>query len=413
MSRTKANILVGQSGGPTCAINASLAGIIEAALNQPETGIIYGGIHGIQGILEENLINLTQLCQEDHNFISKLKVSPSMYLGSCRFKLPPSWAEDQTYGNIFEIFKKYNIKHFFYIGGNDSMDTVSQLSNYAKNHNCDVTIMGIPKTIDNDLTDIDHTPGFGSAAKYIATSFLEMAHDTSIYNMSSVLIVEVMGRNAGWLTASSALARSSQNTAPHLVYLPEVPFSTSGFIQDVKHQLMKQSQVVIAVSEGIKDNQGNYISAQASRVDQFGHIMLNGTGKYLESLINDTIGCKVRSVELNVLQRCASHLASLTDIEEAYKLGQFGVLAAMAGESGRMVSLERISNHPYTTKCCTVPIENVANLEKKIPASWIHPSGHDITEEFLEYVRPLIIGETNPTYTNGIPDYLFLPQLSI
>ncbi len=402
------NVLVGQSGGPTTVINSSLAGIIETALNNPSIDKIYGSRNGIQGVLENNFVNLSDIFKENRDQIQLLKNTPSMYLGSCRYKLSKLEQDETDYIKIFEVFSSYHIKYFFYIGGNDSMDTVKKLSEYAKKIQYDIQIIGIPKTIDNDLAHIDHTPGFGSAAKYIAASVLEIAHDTYIYDTKSVIIIEIMGRNAGWLTAAAALARNEYSEAPHLIYLPEKPFGTAQFIQDVKEQLAIRKQVVIAVSEGIKDPAGNYISAGSSQVDQFGHVMLSGTGKYLESLVQNTIGCKVRSVELNVLQRCASHISSGTDVEEAFCLGVKGVEAALEGATGEMVLLNRISNQPYSVEYGTIPIQQVANVEKQIPKEWITPNGNDIMSPLLDYLRPLILGERNVQYKNGIPDYLCL-----
>ena len=406
------NLLVGQSGGPTTVINASLAGIISAAIKNENITAVYGSVYGIQGVLNENITDLTRDFAGNTAQIERLKHTPSMYLGSCRYKLPPLEDAAGDYVKIFEVFSRYSIHYFLYIGGNDSMDTAAKLSAYAEQIGYDIRIIGVPKTIDNDLMEIDHTPGFGSAAKYIAASVLEMAHDTYIYDLPSVLIIEIMGRNAGWLTASSVLARNSYNQAPHLIYLPETPFSTSGFIQDVKEQLGKRSQVIIAVSEGIKDTEGEYISAQASRIDQFGHIMLSGTGSYLEGLVSDAIGCKVRSVELNVLQRCAAHISSHTDIEEAFRLGEEAVLAAVRGQTGVMVTLNRVCTQPYQVSYGTASIDKIANMEKKIPASWITPSGNDVTNELIQYLIPLIQGEVPLKYNEGLPDYLFLKKES-
>lgn len=402
------NLLVGQSGGPTTVINSSLAGVISEALNNNKIDQIYGMRNGIQGVLEDNLVNLTNIFTNNQGKLELLKYTPSMYLGSCRYKLADFEKEKSDYIKIFELFSKYDIKYFLYIGGNDSMDTVNKLSQYAKLINYDIHIIGIPKTIDNDLTQTDHTPGFGSAAKYIASSVLELAHDTYIYDMDSVLIIEIMGRNAGWLTAASALARNEYNTAPHLIYLPEKPFSTGQFIQDIKHQLKQRKQVIVAVSEGIKDQTGTYISAKSSNTDQFGHVMLSGTGKYLEGLVQNAIGCKVRSVELNVLQRCASHIASWTDSEEAFQLGAEGVKAAAVGKRGEMVGLTRTSDMPYSVSYDTVAIQEVANVEKKIPDEWISESGNDILGQLMDYMRPLIMGETNLEFQNGVPVYLTL-----
>ncbi|BCN29706.1 6-phosphofructokinase [Anaeromicropila herbilytica] len=407
----KSNCLIAQSGGPTVAINASLAGIIEEALNSPQIDTIYGALNGILGVLDEKLINLSNTFSKDKEALDLLKNTPSMYLGSCRYKLPEAGDADSDYLEIFKIFQKYNIKYFFYIGGNDSMDTVSKLSKYAKKINFDISIIGIPKTIDNDLRHIDHTPGYGSAAKYISTSILEIAHDAYIYDIQSVIIVEIMGRNAGWLTAASALARNEYNTAPHLIYLPELPFSTEQFITDVQKELSTRKQVIVAVSEGIKDSTGEYISAKSGQVDQFGHVMLSGTGKYLENLVKEKIACKVRSIELNVLQRCATHISSLTDINESCMLGKTSVPLALEGCSGRMVLLRRESNSPYTVSYDSVSIDEIANKEKYVPVDWISESKNDITEEFMEYMRPLIQGEPKQSYKNGLPSYLSVNHL--
>lgn len=399
----ESNCLVAQSGGPTAVINSSLAGVIHKALHTTKIHQIYGAINGIQGVLEENLISLSEQFRERKSELNLLKYSPAMYLGSCRYKLPHYNHNSSDYALIYQIFQKYHIKYFLYIGGNDSMDTVAKLSAYGKSINSNVKIIGIPKTIDNDLECIDHTPGFGSASKYIATSLLEIAHDAYIYDTNSVTIVEIMGRNAGWLTASAALARNEYSQAPHLIYLPEVPFSTGNFVADVKSELSKRKHVIIAVSEGIKDKNNSYISAESAKVDQFGHVMLSGTGKYLEQLVQNTIGCKVRSIELNVLQRCANHISSLTDINEAFSLGELGVASALEGYTGHMVTLIRDSNAPYMVTYGTVAIEQVANLEKKIPASWIRPSGNDVTQELIEYIQPLIYGEVEREYKQGLP----------
>lgn len=400
------NLLVAQSGGPTVAINASLAGVISEALGNDAIGKAYGAKNGVQGLLQEELVELSEIFTTEEQ-ITSLQHTPSMYLGSCRYKLKDPAVDESDYLRIIEILKKYEIKYFFYIGGNDSMDTVAKLSKYAKEKNYEIYVMGIPKTIDNDLKAIDHTPGFGSAAKYIAASILEIAHDTYIYDMESVLIVEIMGRNAGWLAASSVLARTEYSAAPDLIYLPEVPFSTGEFVEDVKALLKQKKQVIVAVSEGICDTEGTYISAQDANVDQFGHIRLSGTGKYLEHLIHDTIGCKVRSVELNVLQRCAAHIASLTDIEEAFELGKRGVKYALDGVTGHMVRLVRTSDEPYTVEYGVEDINKIANEERKIPREWINERGNDVTEEMVRYLKPLIKGETTPSYKDGLPQYLF------
>ena len=299
------NCMVAQSGGPTVAINASLAGVIDGVMRSDMYDTVYGSLNGITGILNNDLTNLSELMQQNSEYLDRLKVTPAMYLGSCRYKLPNYLDDDSSYVFIFKQFETYHIDAFFYIGGNDSMDTVLKLSEYGKKIGSPVRIVGIPKTIDNDLCETDHTPGFGSAAKYIASSLLEIAHDTFIYAVKSVTIVEIMGRDAGWLTAASALARNGYNTAPHLIYLPEVPFDKEDFLLDVKRMLFERNNVIVAVSEGIRDASGNYISASESSVDTFGHSQLSGAGKTLEFLVKEKLGVKVRSVEVNVLQRSA------------------------------------------------------------------------------------------------------------
>ncbi|MGN0514329.1 MAG: 6-phosphofructokinase [Lachnospiraceae bacterium] len=401
------NCLVAQSGGPTAAINSSLAGVISAALKSSSIKNVYGARNGIQGVLEERLSVLNDIFNQEENII-KLQNTPSMYLGSCRYKLTDYHKDPSDYDKICEILKKYDIGYFFYIGGNDSMDTVAKLSAYTKDKGMDVKVIGVPKTIDNDLFCIDHTPGFGSAAKYIATSVLEMAHDTYIYAIDTVLIVEIMGRNAGWLTAASSLARTSYSAAPHLIYLPEREFDKADFVKRVSELLKEKHHVIVAVSEGIKDCDGNYISAQGGKVDKFGHVMLSGTGKVLEQIVAEEIGCKVRSVELNVLQRAASHVASKTDIEESFELGVNAVKLAMEGKSGVMSTLNRVSDEPYRVVFGEADINKVANFEKKIPAEWITEDGCDVTREMESYLRPLIQGENPVHYEKGIPEYLFM-----
>ena len=404
----KCNALVAQSGGPTTVINASLAGVIAKALKENSIDCIYGVEHGIEGVLEERFIPLHRIFGGDEERLNQLKLTPSMFLGSCRYRLAYILENTVVYQRIFQILKKYHIRYFFYIGGNDSMDTVDKLSAYAKQNNMDIAIIGIPKTIDNDLVEVDHTPGFGSTAKYIASSILEISHDTYIYNTKTVLIVEIMGRNAGWLTASAALARNSYSEAPHLIYLPERAFSVSQFLQDLEEQFKYRQHVVVAVSEGIKDKSSQYVAARSNQVDEFGHATLSGVGKFLEGVVQRKVGCKVRSIELNVLQRCAMHLASLTDLEEAFKLGECGVEAALRGETAIMVGLYRTSNTPYQVEYKTIPVNLVANQEKKVPSDWITPRGNDVTIEMLDYLQPLIQGEPSICYEAGVPKYLDL-----
>lgn len=403
------NCIVAQSGGPTVAINASLAGVIDGVKKSNSYGKIYGSIHGIQGVLRKNFINLSD---SSDDFIASLCTTPAMYLGSCRYKLPTFKESPDSYEEIFGIFEEMNIGAFFYIGGNDSMDTAAKLSEYAKEIGSEIKIVGIPKTIDNDLIMTDHTPGFGSAAKYVASSIREIAYDTYIYDVLSVNIVEIMGRDAGWLTAASALARTNSVPAPHLIYLPEVAFDKEKFIEDLKKLLPIHRNIVVAVSEGIKDKDGNYISATDAAADKFGHAQLSGTGKALEYLVKEKLGIKVRSVEINVLQRCASHLASKTDIDESFGLGKAGVTFAENGKTGIMVAVKRICSEPYKYEIVDVPVVDVANQAKAVPAEYINSEGNDVTNAMVEYLKPLIQGEVDINYSNGLPEYLTLTHLT-
>ena len=406
------NVMVAQSGGPTVAINASLAGVIQGVQSSSSYGTVYGAVNGILGILNDELLNLSSLMEENPAFMERLITTPAMFLGSCRHKLPNYLDDDSYYVFIFSQFEKYNIDAFFYIGGNDSMDTVLKLSEYGKKIGSNIRIIGIPKTIDNDLCMTDHTPGFGSAAKYIASSLLEIAHDTFIYAVKSVTIVEIMGRDAGWLTAASALARNGYSTAPHLIYLPEVPFDTEDFLLDVKRALFERDNVIIAVSEGIRDVNGNYISATESAADTYGHSQLSGAGRTLEFLIKEKLGIKVRSVEINVLQRSAAHLASKTDLEESVELGKKAVALSEEGVTASMVTVNRISNAPYKISYEYAEIKNIANEAKSVPREWINDAGNDVTQEMIDYLTPLIQGESNVTYENGLPVYMDITHLA-
>lgn len=406
------NCMVAQSGGPTAAINASLAGVISGVTKSQKYDTVYGSINGVLGLLHDHIINLTEKFAGNEKMLETLKYTPAMYLGSCRYKLPDFLDDDSAYIFIFQKFEALNIKAFFYIGGNDSMDTVLKLSNYAKKIGSDVRIIGIPKTIDNDLMMTDHTPGFGSAAKYIASSILEIAHDTFIYAVKSVTIVEIMGRDAGWLTAASALARNEYSAAPHLIYLPEVAFDKDAFLSDVKRLLETTDNVIIAISEGIHDADGNYISASTSSTDTFGHSQLSGAGKCLEYMIKENINVKVRSIEVNVLQRCAAHLASKTDLDESFLLGEKAVLLAEEGITASMVTLSRTGDNPYTVSYDYARIDEIANEAKSVPLAWINEKGNDIKEPLLTYLRPLIQGEVPVSFENGLPVYMNVSHLA-
>lgn len=405
------NCLVAQSGGPTVAINSSLAGVIQGALDSRQFNKVYGSINGVQGLLNGRLMDLSKKVETVPMFIELLKKSPSMYLGSCRYQLPDYTEDDAPYAYIFSKFEKYEIDAFFYIGGNDSMDTVAKLNTYAKAVGKSIKIIGIPKTIDNDLCVTDHTPGYGSAAKYVAATLLEIGHDTSIYPINSVTIVEIMGRDAGWLTGASVLARNKYNSAPHLIYLPEVAFDEKQFINDVKAAMDRYNNVVIAVSEGIKNAEGQYICATSAVEDTFGHSQLSGTGKCLEYLVKQNIQVKVRSVEINILQRSAAHMSSITDIGEAFRLGMHAVTTALEGKSGIMVVALRKSDDPYSVEMSDTDVNNVAGLVKHVPREWINERGNDVTQEFIDYVYPLILGEPVVKYERGIPDYLDISHL--
>lgn len=402
----KDNCIVAQSGGPTVAINASLAGVIDGVKKSSKFTRVYGAIHGIQGVLDNNLMDLSLMALSKFPLVNTLELTPAMYLGSCRYKLPDFEVDSKPYEIIFDRFEEYQVAAFFYIGGNDSMDTVDKLSKYAKKIGSDVKIVGIPKTIDNDLCLTDHTPGFGSAAKYVASTMLEIAHDTYIYHIPSVVIVEIMGRDAGWLTAASCLARNDYSPAPHLIYLPEVDFDENQFIEDIKNVLKTSRCVIIAVSEGIHDKDGNYISATSAVADKFGHAQLSGTGKALESLVKDRMDIKVRSIELNVLQRCAAHISSRTDINESFALGQAAVKYAAESMTAVMSTIKRVSNDPYQWIIEPENVALIANQAKTIPLEWITPEKNDVTPEMEAYLRPLIIGEVSLQYKDGLPMYL-------
>ncbi len=395
------NIAIAQSGGPTCAINASLVGAFAEALKVPETDAIFGSINGIEGIINDDLIDLKNFIRTNDD-MELLKQTPSTVLGSCRYKLPDPVQDNTLYEQILNCFHKHDIKVFLYIGGNDSMDTVMKLSDYAEKAGEEVRIIGVPKTIDNDLCVTDHTPGFGSAAKYVATTVQEIVCDSSVYSVDSVTIIEIMGRHAGWLTASTCVIRANDVNAPHLIYLPEGNFSAEQFIEDVKRERAKHKALVIAVSEGIELDDDDY---RSGAVDNFGHKYLSGIGKRLENLVREKFGCKVRSIELNVMQRCSSHICSKTDIDEAVMIGAAGIRAALAGETGKTMVFKRISDIPYIVDVVSVPASETANKEKFFPKEWITPDGTNVTDQALRYFLPLIQGENVLRMRNGMPEH--------
>ena len=414
MKKLVGNAIVGQSGGPTAAINATLAGVISGALASPCVNTVYGMRNGIEGMLNERFVELNAIF-EDADKLDALKHTPSAALGSCRKKLPNPDSEKDTdiavFERIFEIFEKYDIRYFFYIGGNDSMDTVAKISKYAEKKSYEIRVMGVPKTIDNDLVATDHTPGFGSAAKYVATTLTEIVRDCAVYTTKAVTIVEVMGRDAGWLTTAAGVGAFIGIDAPDLVYLPERDFSMEAFFCDLEKAFEKHPNIVVAVSEGIRFADGRYVGegTQTGSTDVFGHKYLAGTAKALELAVKDKFGCKVRSVELNLPQRCASHIASKTDLDESVAIGAEAVrLAAEEGVSAEMVLFERLSNEPYEYAVSHKPVRDIANMVKKVPDEYINAEGNYITKACADYVLPLIEGESAPKFYKGIPQYIVL-----
>ncbi len=403
------NAIVGQSGGPTSVINASLAGVFEAARDRGAEHV-FGMVHGIQGLLQEKYVDLGEKLHGALD-IELLKRTPSSYLGSCRYKLPELDAPDAlpVYEKIMALLEKLNIGYFFYIGGNDSMDTINKLAMYGKQIGSDIRFIGVPKTIDNDLCVTDHTPGYGSAAKYIGTVMKEIIRDATVYGTNYVTIVEVMGRNAGWLTAAAALARGDDCEGVDLICLPELPFHTDRFLAKVERMQKERESVVIAVSEGVKLPDGRFVcelSDDARSVDAFGHINLTGTARYLSNLVARNLPTKTRAVELSILQRCGAHLASRTDITEAFQVGGAAAKAAFEGITAKMVALKRLSNDPYQCTTELVDIDQVANFEKKVPLEWINEARTDMLPDFLNYARPLIQAELTPIYINGLTQHI-------
>lgn len=400
-------LLVGQSGGPTSAINATLSGVIEQAA---KAGLrVLGARNGIEGVFKENFIDLTQKAK-DEEFVSLLSKTPASALGSCRYKLNSKNIEE--FEKIVEVFHRNDIAYFVYIGGNDSMDTVYQLDKYLReNHIEDIKVIGAPKTIDNDLCGIDHCPGFGSSAKYIATIFAELERELIVYDLESVLIIELMGRNAGWLAASAVLAQNQSGQVPYLIYLEESDFSLEKFELDLRQALAKNKQVIVSISEGLHDESGEYLfnlGKNEGRWDAFGHAQAGGAGKILEEYVRSQIGCKVRSIEVNLLQRCAAHILSATDIEESKKLGEHATELVLEGMSGKMSSLQRIPGKEYKVEYTVTDICEVANREKKVPREWMNAAHNGVTQEMVDYLLPLVQGEIFCEYENGLPKYIVL-----
>ncbi len=403
--------LIGQSGGPTSVLNASALGCIEAALASDHITKVYGAAHGIKGVLNDRIYDMTL---EDPAELAFMKYTPSSVLGTCRYKLRDFLVDDTDYKRILDIFTKYDIRYFFYNGGNDSMDTCSKISAYLLQHGYECRVMGIPKTIDNDLANTDHCPGYGSAAKYIATSCMEIYRDAKVYDTGSITVLEIMGRNAGWLTAASALA-SYKGMGPDLIYLPELPFDLADFIADVTRLYEKNGDVLVAVSEGIKDKDGTYVSAYfndlSKGTDAFGHARMGGLASSLAGFANTKIDAKVRGIEFSLIQRCAAHLASGTDIEEAYLAGKAALLAALEGATDKMVAFKRAPGKDYECLTKLVDLADVANLEKKVPREWINESGNGMLQPFIDYALPLIQGETGLVKEDGLPRFANLKKI--
>jgi 6-phosphofructokinase 1 len=407
------NAVVGQSGGPTAAINATLAGVIRGMLKQ-KGSTLYGMRNGIDGVLSDRLIDLSATFTDEAGNIREddldlLAHTPAAALGSCRHKLPKTDDPkgEETYAKIIEIFKKYDIRTFFYIGGNDSMDTVAKLSVYTEKVGYPMTLIGVPKTIDNDLMGTDHTPGFGSAAKFVATVTREIIFDCAVYTIPAVTIVEIMGRDAGWLTAASAIGRAVDGIAPDYVYLPEVDFSMESFMSDVRAALAKHPNVVIAISEGIHLSDGTPVGASsAAGLDAFGHVQLGGAGKTLEYAVREQIGCKVRSIELNLPQRCAAHLASETDLCESVETGKAAVRAACEGVTRCMITAQRVCDAPYKIEFEPKDVSEIANKIRYVDDAFINAAGNHVTDACCNYLLPLIQGEAHGFYEGGLPKHL-------
>lgn len=401
------NCIVAQSGGPTSVINASAMGVFKANEELKYYDNVYAGLNGIEGILNETMVNLSKM---DAEIIDRLMYTPSSGLGSCRYKLKSYEENKSEYIKLFDIFKKYDIDTFFYVGGNDSMDTVHKLSNYAKEHNLSTKFFGVPKTIDNDLPIMDHTPGFGSAAKFIATIALENKLDCSVYSAKNVFIIETMGRDTGWLAASSCVATLNGESVVDFIYLPEVAFDSEKCLKDIAKKLETQNSVVIVVSEGIRTADGTFLGEIGGHgLDKFGHAQLGGVCNYLKNLIKDNGVCnKVRAIELSTMQRCAMHIASQTDIEESFNCGFEALKYSMTGESGFMIGMQRVSNTPYKSEAFALHTSKVANNIKYFPKEWINAEGNNVTKEAYEYTLPLIQGEPKVQYENGLPKYAFI-----
>ena len=408
MKEVRGNVIVGQSGGPTAVINSSLAGVYKTAKDRGAKKV-FGMLLGIQGLLEERHVDLSEHIKNDLD-IELLKRTPSAYLGSCRYKLPEICEDQEIYKKIFSILDKLEVEYFFYIGGNDSMDTIKKLSDYSILNGSRIRFMGVPKTIDNDLAATDHTPGYGSAAKYIGSITKEVIRDGLVYDQQNVTLLEIMGRNAGWLTGAAALAKCEDCEGPDMIFLPEIPFDVENFMKKVEELHKRKKSVVVAISEGVKMADGRYVCELTDTidyVDAFGHRQLTGTARYLAEKISREVGCKTRAIEFNSLQRCASHIVSRVDITEAFQVGGAAVKAAFEGETGKMIILKRVSDDPYICVTDIYDVHKVANVEKKVPREWINEAGDYVTEEFVSYIKPLIQAELTPIMVDGLPRHLY------
>ena len=404
----KGALIIGQSGGPSSVINASAYGCIRTALDAGCITRVYGAYHGIKGVLNDELLCMDE---EDRAELDRLPYTPSSALGSCRYKIKDPDEDDTDYKRILEIFKKYDVRYFCYNGGNDSMDTCNKISKYMKKVGYECRVMGIPKTIDNDLFGTDHCPGFASAAKYIATSIMEVSRDSKVYDKGMITIVECMGRHAGWLTAAAALA-GEMGDGPDLIYLPETDFVMEDFLDDVTRVYKNQGSCLVAVSEGVHYSDGTFVSeAQTSGTDGFGHAQLGGLAARLASVVKAATGAKVRGIELSLLQRCAAHSASQTDVDESFNSGKVAVESALAGESGKMVGFRCERENGYVCHYELFDLEKVANFEKKVPLEWITSDNSYVTQDFIDYCRPLIAGEARPEYENGLPRFTKLKKV--
>jgi 6-phosphofructokinase 1 len=404
---TKKNMVIAQSGGPSSAINASVAGAVSRAMAADEIGKVYGAVNGMQGFLDRKLIDISDQIKSSDD-IDMLIQTPAHALGSSRYKIPKGADGDAVFARILTILKEYDIGYFFYNGGNDSMDTVCRVANYFRERGEDIAAIGIPKTIDNDLADTDHTPGFGSAARYVAASIAEVYLDTIVYPVPAATIVEVMGRNAGWLTAASVLARDSGVPAPHLIYLPELPFDPDDFVKRASQLIGRDGQILVAVSEGVKYADGSYLADTGAAVDMFGHKTLGGAATVLESLLKEKSGIeglKSRAIMFSTLQRAAAHYASATDIGESYECGRRAVEAALAGRSGVMITIQRTSGDPYLIHFAEGELDNIANAEKTVPLEWISDGGVNVSKEMVDYLRPLVRGESSERVIGGLPRF--------